>query len=151
GQPATGNFICGQTKAVDYEQCYVARKRELFLVFDLKQLARTLNSEWPEGGFAFKGTFSTAKIRHRLVENILGVFGAAAAGRSVKCVDWFAIVGCYDSSCFIDGARRQARLARQTAINLRARRRQQIESFRSELSAIPDGVGARGDGLCFQS
>jgi hypothetical protein len=61
-------------------------------------------------------------------ENLLGVFGVAAAGGGVERVDGAARVGGDDAARLLDGAVGERVLGGLAAVNLRANGREQVEA-----------------------
>src|SRR5260370_10037901 len=119
----------------------------MLYVLKLEQVARTLDHEGCESCFAFGGAFASAEIGHGVVENIFRVFGASATRRSIERVNGLTIVRGDNSARFLDRSGRHRMFAGQSAINLRARRWQQVIPFSRELSPVSELVGAGRDCL----
>src|SRR5438067_1354653 len=150
-QPGAGEMIDGTAQAINNQQRSVARVHEILFVLNLEKVARAFDRERRKRRFHLCRAFATSQIGNCLVENILSILSAAAARRSVKRVDGFAVVSSDDAASLVYRAGRQRSFARQSAIDLRARGGQEIKSLGRELSAILQRISARSDRLCFQS
>ena len=91
-----------------------------------------------------------AQVGNCVVENLFRVFSAATARRRVERVDWLAIVSRNQAARFVNSARREWIYRSKSAIDLRARSRQDVEPLRQEPPAILECVGARRDRLGLQ-
>src|SRR6185369_14216979 len=84
------------------------------------------------------------------VEDLFRIFRATTTRRRVERVDRFAIVSGDQAARFVDRACREWVFRSESAIHLRARGGQNVETLRHELSAIPERVCASSDRLRLQ-
>ena len=90
------------------------------------------------------------EVRHLLVEDVLGVFGPAAAGGTVERVDRLAVVGRDDAARVDDGLRRQRIFGLRAEVDLARVGRADVVALPAELPEVALDVGPRRDRLRLQ-
>ena len=104
-----------------------------------------------EGGRRELAALDRDEVRRRLAdEDVLDVFGPAAAGRDEESVRESPAGGENEAAGRVHRAIRQRVLRRETGVGLAFSRAAQVVAFRLELAAVRERVRARRDGLRLQ-